>query len=904
MFKNDVNIVFRKKIDPFIIILALIVIFLTSIIFYRIFEKGYFFVSLVGDMREQYIHFFNLFHSQIRNGELPFWTWNYGPGGSFWNEFGYYMLGDVFIWPLLLLPQEWFPYSFIPMTIIKIYLISLGTYLLLRKIGTDKKISLTAGIISSLALFNFDHFYTHYFFLNSAVYFPFILLGYERYASQKKFLLLFFMLFLAGISNFYFMFINTLGLIFYILFRYFLINRAQKSFKDFWAFHFRIVGIYLLALGSAMIIFLPSVISLFQSNAFHRPDVINFDNVLGINDLIKKLIWQGGMNFLPLLMLPLFFINGKKYIPHALISIFLFVVVTFQEINRIVGGLSSPYEFRSFFIINTLMIVLAAIALDEINFTKKRNMLVLVLLSTTICFWLEKNPFTHYANIIKYLPIVFALAFIVSQFVGSSKKKYFSLISSMVLIFYPLMLSYSLMNDLLERTEGKDPGSYHKGVWGVLPLMKKSDYENLYNNEKVKYALGQLKADSDFYRINTSDSEILANNSSMTYNYKSFYAYNSMLKWKLQEFEMDFLAQPGSRRLSTLKSHINNTFLNTILNNKYHISFKDKHSNLYGYTPIFEKNGIIIEKNAFYLPFGFMYSSALPDSMLLKYDADLDEVMFNNATVSDSVFKKYNLETKWTYNLKTLGSMSKAKINEATRVKKNNGKLFVDSNKPIEILIPVQKHPESELTLYANIIPYTKNDGITMNAITSGGKNLVFEKNMRYNQYDLYQYHHEDTTNKVLFRFGKDRETEWVKLVIQPGRFLIKDINVVAGDYSLYKKKVKEYQNKSLKDLVYGNNFVKGNYKSEENSILFLSIPYSKGWKAQVDGNNVEIFPVHSTYSGIFAPKGEHKIYLNYKPEGFIIGGLISFLSIFILSFNLLKNRYIKIRRTKLRENN
>ena len=136
-----------------------------------------------------------------------------------------------------------------------------------------------------------------------------------------------------------------------------------------------------------------------------------------------------------------------------------------------------------------------------------------------------------------------------------------------------------------------------------------------------------------------------------------------------------------------------------------------------------------------------------------------------------------------------------------------------------------------------------------------------------------------EAKNQVLFRFGMDSETEAIALTIQPGEFLIKDIQVTAADYGTYEEIIRDYQNSSLQDIDYGNNYVNGRYSAELDAVLFLSIPYSPGWKASIDGQPVDTFPVHSAYTGILAPSGEHAIALRYKPEGFTAGLFISIIS-------------------------
>ncbi len=887
----------RKKIDLHIILLACLVLIMGAVIFYRIIVKKYFYLSLAGDSFHQYVHFFNLFHDLVRSGELPFWSWNYGPGGSFWNDFGYYMLGDIFIWPLLLFPKGWFPFSFIPITILKLFLISLGTYLFLKKLSVKKGIALLAGIANSFALFNFDHFFTHYFFLNAAVYFPFILLGYERYISNQKPILLFITLFLASISNFYFLFMITIGLFFYSIFRYFSGSFSDKNLKGFFLFHLKLSCLFLLSLGTAMVIFLPSVISLFHSSLFHRPHQPILDKFLSIDDLIRKLIWNGGINFIPFLMIPLFFINKIKYfLIYGIMGLTLLLMISLQDVNSFVGGLSNPFEFRAFFLFNTLFIMLSSIAVDKIDFKRWKNICVILIISCLIYYWIDTNPFTHYAKYIKFIPIAFSIFFIISQFIHNSWiKKVIISLTGLTVIAYSLILPYSFVTDLLYKSGGGNPGPYHKGIWGVLPLINKNKYEKFFDNYEVKKTLNYVKTDKDFFRMTVNSPGIIGNNSSMSYGYKSYTTYQSLVNWNLQNFEMDYLGQDGFRRLNRTRGFQNNTFITTILNNKYNISFNGSKTKLFGYKEIYKHGNTIIEKNENSLPIGFLYNSAVSSSLFNQTDYQKrDELILRNAVVPESVYNNSGLSSDLKSSVKTIGTLSQAKYDKVSKKRKVKNGLLVYSTRPIEITIPVKNHPLSELRVYADIIPYTKNQGITINTLTNLGGKYFFEKNMNHNQYQISQYHYTDTTNKVLFRFGKDQKTQWVRLTIQPGKFLIKNIQVSTDDYKVYKDITSTYKRNSLKEIKFGNNYIQGKYSSNKEAILFLSIPFSSGWKATIDGKKVDTFPVHSAFMGIAAPQGNHAIKLTFTPEGFFPGLIIS-----LISFSLTLFLFIIGRKTK-----
>lgn len=78
---------------------------------------------------------------------------------------------------------------------------------------------------------------------------------------------------------------------------------------------------------------------------------------------------------------------------------------------------------------------------------------------------------------------------------------------------------------------------------------------------------------------------------------------------------------------------------------------------------------------------------------------------------------------------------------------------------------------------------------------------------------------------------------------------------------------------------------VSGTVDAGDDQILFLSIPYDKGWKVVVDGRATKAEKIGNAFMAIPLDEGEHEITLTFTPGGFSIGWKISLISfgIFIL---------------------
>jgi uncharacterized membrane protein YfhO len=93
---------------------------------------------------------------------------------------------------------------------------------------------------------------------------------------------------------------------------------------------------------------------------------------------------------------------------------------------------------------------------------------------------------------------------------------------------------------------------------------------------------------------------------------------------------------------------------------------------------------------------------------------------------------------------------------------------------------------------------------------------------------------------------------------------------------------------------------IKGKIDASKNIMLFLSIPYDKGWKCLVDGKQSELHLTNIGFMGVYINKGNHEIELVFEPEyftvGFIVLGvsylLLIFLFIFRNKINLFSNKF------------
>ncbi|MFT4106204.1 MAG: YfhO family protein [Lacrimispora sp.] len=76
---------------------------------------------------------------------------------------------------------------------------------------------------------------------------------------------------------------------------------------------------------------------------------------------------------------------------------------------------------------------------------------------------------------------------------------------------------------------------------------------------------------------------------------------------------------------------------------------------------------------------------------------------------------------------------------------------------------------------------------------------------------------------------------------------------------------------------------ISGTVEAQRSGLLFLSIPYDKGWTILLDGREVEPYKIFDTFLSVHVSAGFHEISLQYMPQGLKTGAVMTAVSVFIL---------------------
>ncbi len=131
------------------------------------------------------------------------------------------------------------------------------------------------------------------------------------------------------------------------------------------------------------------------------------------------------------------------------------------------------------------------------------------------------------------------------------------------------------------------------------------------------------------------------------------------------------------------------------------------------------------------------------------------------------------------------------------------------------------------------------------------------------------------TPSYEVFSGKLDFETKFNNEDFDPSKTLLleKDLKI----------KFKEDKEAKVDISTYEANRIVFNTTSSEDQLLFLSDTFFPGWMGSIDGKPSEIIRADYTFRAMVVPKGKHKVIMDYKPDSFRAGIMISFISLAVL---------------------
>ncbi len=819
---------------------------------------------LTVDLAGQYVAFFNAYKNIFSEGISIFYSFSKTLGGNMFGLITYYLLSPVNL-ILLFFSRTNITEAIFLINVVKIGLCGLTAFTYFRKTFKDQSfVPLVFSLVYALCAYNIVYS-QNLLWLDGVIILPLVFLGIDRLIEKEKPMLFYGMLTLTIFCNYYIGYMTCIASLVYFLYKLYLKNNYKLSLKDNKKDIIYFFKYALLAVGTTMIILLPSIFSLMAGKAGSSISEFIPKQTYPSIELISRM-FIGSFNnsdlsggcpniFISLFMIILvlfYFFNTK--IPRqerkaSLIFILFFIIsFTFYSVDIIWHTFQHPagFPFRYSFIYDFVLLIIAYKSYININGVDKK--------------WFKKA-----------IPGVVVITLIMDKLMYNSNMYYKIIASGVLIVIYILYLYYSKKQNINKIIIALI--TLEMAVNGLLVVcnmkyQNRSEYVDFVNSygqviDKIK------ENDNDFYRIEKNYS--YSTNDSLLLNYNGISHFSSTYEGTNNELLGDYLGI--FNRFYITNYNGSTPVTNSIFNIKYLLL--NEEINYYNKIDSYKTNtdNIYVYQNQYNLPLGFMVNDKLKTLELkeLKPFENQNDILKAMTGRDVDVF----LENKnVTYNLNNV----KLKENSKEPLTYN----IINSNYAASIKYKVKVEHGGLLYAYVSS-DYNKKVDIKVN-----GKSIIDtsdQNDYRYNILELGEYNVDDEID--------------FEIILLDSSIKFNDVVFYTLDKDNFEKQIEILQNhNSLNIEKFNIDYIKGSVNVEnDNEILYTSIPLDKGWTVKVDGKKVDKTEIFNSLIGIELSKGKHVIEFNYIPRGLYAGGFVSIVSLFLVIF--LKKKKVGKRKCK-----
>ena len=795
---------------------------------------------LLGDGFHQYVIFDvalrNILHG---NGSL-FYTFTSGLGLNFYALSSYYL--GSFLSPLVyFFDLTNMPDAVYLTTLLKFGLIGLSTYFSLNKLFQSIPKPLKLALSTSYALMSFTVSQLEIkTWLDVFILIPLIITGLHLLITEKKFLLYFTSLSILFIQNYYFGYMTALFLIFWYLCQISWDFKTRKSsFLDF------IITSFLAGMAS-LILTLPTLFDL-QTHGEKLTEVTKFQTesswyldlfakqFIGSFDTTKygaiPMIFVG---LLPFILTILFFtMKSIKFHVKLIYAIFFaFLITSFyiEVLDLFWQGMHTPNMFlhRYAWIFSTLLIYTAAEVLNRLKEIKIWKFLVSLFLVVT-GFLATIYLKSHY-SFLTDLNILLTLEFLVvySLLLLAVIKKFISVNLFAILISLFIMVEMSL-----------NASSQIDGIAKEWGFASRSAYSrDIPTMESFLTYIG-----NQFTR--TEKLEIQTGNDSMKFNYNGISQFSSVRN-RSSSSTLDKLGFKSSGTNLNLRYANNSILADSLFGIQYNIS--ESPSDKYGFKDIYQKDNLTLYENQYSLPIAFASQSVYNDVKFNEHTLDNQASFLNQlANVNFDYFSPIPYDK--TENTNDLTSVTSS------------------SNEDASIQYQIEVPENSQVYLSFTNLHFSNDKQKKIDILVNGEKKTFTTDNV-FSFFNL-GYTKEKKTFNIHVSFPGNSQVSF-----EPPTFY--RLNTQTLTEAIQKIKEQPVTVSTSKNKVFAR------YDVKQDTSIFFTIPYDKGWSAYQDGKKIEIKQAQTGFMKVDVPEGKGTITLSFIPNGFITGAICSFTSLLL----------------------
>ncbi len=304
----------------------------------------------------------------------------------------------------------------------------------------------------------------------------------------------------------------------------------------------------------------------------------------------------------------------------------------------------------------------------------------------------------------------------------------------------------------------------------------------------------------------------------------------------------------------------------------------------YGFKEIYRDGCYNVFINDYMLPLGYTYESYILKDTYDKFDPLKKQEAQLQAVALEKEVALQNMDESLIFLRRQIPFALEygdgiTFENGVIKITKENAAISVNfvSENNSEIYLRLCGLNISELSTYSLIILGIDYKGMNKTSLITSNRASIYTGHENH-MINLGYHHNEDSGSlqKCIIKWPKK------------GAFKLDDIQLYAQPMDNYPAQINKLREDVLENIYVGNDRVSGTISLKKNKILCLSIPYSKGWHAKVDGKKAELLKANSLFMALPLEAGDHKIELEYRVPGLRLGlcffalGLLLLLGIFL----------------------
>ena len=856
---------------------------------------------------------------RVGKWEIPFWDLSVGFGQStLGNIIGYRMAYNIYA----LLPDSALEAYLFVRVVLYLYFSGLSFMTYAGTRTRDRQSLLFGSLLYAFSGFMLYFSVRHFFFLDFAVGTPLLLLSVDQIFERKKSWLFIALIAIASLRGIYVMFMMTIPPVIYAVFHYFELSVDERAnCGGFFRILLRHVVHYVVAMGLAAIVIVPSLVQLFSSartsaqkgvSPWHWNANVYLNFVRAIVDpeaiSIQGYIAMPGIAFIGIFYL---IYSGRKRYRLVLGQLLLYAVVFLVPfLTMLFSGLAGRTQ-RWCFIYSLLTSMAAALALPGLLEDDGRGhrfclcaFLAYAALYMAVSIWTDKE--VSISLLAAMISAVLLLAVVYPKW--GRRRKGLAVGWTVAL----LLVEMTVKSYVLYSPQYQNYISQHIDAGRVLGVATDNASDAL-----------EMAGDDGLFRTEVlalpRSAKDLQGNYGARNNVNGISSYFSYIDARMANYSRD-LGNAWQKTAFKIMDLDQRTVLNELAAVKYLATLENGLSRIpYGYEEVGSRpktlsNGAEdtehLFRNQYALPLSYAYDAWISREDYEALPINRREQSMLQGVVMDSELPLKRAETTFddVVILENDAFMEAFAKNAAQKSDKleltDDGTLRVKANSHT-VSIPIEE-TEGEIYLLLENVRYESvnysrekvqrliGEGASRTEIANEQRKARTWKPSASSTITVTSGELSDNVlldggdaqyymgpRDILLNLGYGATAKQLKITFSTaGEFRFDRMALIAQPMDSYAKRVQPLLDRQALSTEIDGNDVTVKYDLDESAFACLAIPYSVSWSATVDGEKAELLPANGMYMGVMLTPGPHTVVFRNQMLGFREGAIVSLASL------------------------